>query len=98
MQGVSTAYVAPDYRVSSAMPRESNALAQKKLKKDTSMLIQWLQHMCQQKREHGEHHKSCMMPISVLRDSETCYDLDDDLDKVAIGGDASGTCWSVLCH
>ena len=39
-----------------------------------------------------------MMPISVLRDSETCYDLDDDLDKVAIGGDASGTCWSVLCH
>ena len=98
MQGVSTTDVAPDYRVSSAMPRESNALAQKKLKKDTSMLIQWLQHMCQQKREHGEHHKNCMMPISVLRDSETCYDLDDDLDKVAIGGDASGTCWSVLCH
>ena len=30
MQGVSTADVAPDYRVSSAMPRESNALAQKK--------------------------------------------------------------------
>ena len=50
------------------------------------------------KLQYGEHDKRCMMPIAVLRDSEECYDCDDEFEKASAGGDASGTCWSIVCH
>ena len=49
---------------------ESAAVAQKKLKKDMGMLMQYPTHLRAMKLQYGEHDKRCMMPIAVLRDSE----------------------------
>ena len=98
MQGVSTATEGSDFMVSTKRDDESAAVAQKKLKKDMGMLQQYLQHLRDLKMQHGEHDTRCMMPISVLRDSEECFDFDDNFPKASSGGDASGTCWSIVCH
>ena len=61
MQGV-TSNAEPSQIVSTKMPNETEALSTKKLRKDTHMLVQFLDHMMAMKQEHGEQHQRCMNP------------------------------------
>lgn len=88
----------PDTMVSPKHPKDSKVTGAKKFRKDNRIAGYILRHLKRTKQLYGEDHVSSTVPFATLADVDKWRDPDHDLSIGSIGGDASGTGWSVLDH
>lgn len=97
LQGTDTKS-SPDTLVSPKHPKDSKQTGANKFRKDNRIAACILRHLKRTKQLYGEDHVESTVPFSTLADMDKLTALDDNLSIGSIGGDASGTGWSVLDH
>lgn len=78
--------------------KEGKAAAAKKFLRDNEVAKMMLKHLVRQKVLYGENHMDTTVPLSSLVDVEDLLKVDFRVEVGSIGGDASGTAWSIFDH